>query len=177
MKMKFLTFFALFMALVTLNAQSINVPKSFKATFIQQVKNTKGKVIKYRGRVFFNYPSQTKWIYTSPTRKEVCSYKRQLIVIDHDLEQVSYYKINKGFNLARVLATAKKYRDRTYVTRYGGKQYTIVLRANGQLEQVAYKDNLDNTVNIIFSTIKYRNKLLPNSKFDCIRPVKYDTIY
>jgi len=175
MKMKFFAFFALLF--VTLNAQNIKLPVAFKANFLQQVTNTKGKVIKYRGKIYYNAPSETKWIYTSPTKKEVCTSGHQLIVIDHDLEQVSYYSINKGFNLAKVLKKAKLHSGNTYVTTYKGKYYTIVLDSKGQVQQIAYKDNLDNTVNIIFTNIKYRNTKLVNSNFVCARPKNYDTIY
>ncbi len=175
MKMKIFALFALLF--VTLNAQNIKLPIAFKANFLQQVTNTKGKVIKYKGKIFYNAPSRTKWIYKSPTKKEVCTQGHQLIVIDHDLEQVSYYNINKGFNLSKVLKKAKLHKDNIYVTTYQGKYYTIVLNNKGQVQQIAYKDNLDNTVNIIFTKIKYRNSLLPNSIFTCARPKNYDTIY
>ena len=175
MKIKIFAFFALLF--VTINAQNIKLPVAFKANFLQQVTNTKGKVIKYRGRIYYNSPSRTKWIYKSPTRKEVCTMGRKLTVIDHDLEQVSYYSINKGFNLSKVLKKARLHKGNTYVTTYNGKYYTIVLDNKGRVQQIAYKDNLDNTVNIIFTKIKYRNSLLPNSKFVCARPKNYDTIY
>jgi len=175
MKIKIFAFFALLF--VTTNAQNIKLPVAFKASFMQQVTNTKGKVIKYRGHIYYNSPSRTKWIYSSPTKKEVCSRGRKLTVIDHDLEQVSYYSINKGFNLAKVLKRARLHKGNTYVTTYNGKYYTIVLDSKGQVQQIAYKDNLDNTVNIIFTRIQYRNSLLPNSKFVCARPKNYDTIY
>ena len=175
MKMKFFALFALLF--VTLNAQSIELPKAFKANFLQQVTNTKGRVIKYRGKIYYNSPSRTKWLYKSPTKKEVCTRGHKLTVIDHDLEQVSYYNINKGFNLSRVLKKARHHKGNMYVTTYKGKYYTIVLDNQGRVQQIAYKDNLDNTVNIIFTNIKYRNSLLPNSKFVCARPKNYDTIY
>ena len=175
MKMKIFAFFALLF--VTVNAQNIKLPVAFKANFMQQVTNTKGKVIKYRGYIYYNSPSRTKWTYRSPTKKEVCTQGHQLIVLDHDLEQVSYYSINKGFNLAKVLKKAKLHKNNTYVTTYRGKYYTIVLDNKGRVQQIAYKDNLDNTVNIIFTKIQYRNSLFPNSKFVCARPKNYDTIY
>jgi len=158
-------------------SSNIELPVAFKANFIQQVKNPKGKVIKYRGNIVFNSPSETKWVYKSPTKKEVCSSGKQLVVIDHDLEQVSYYSINKGFNLSKVLASARHYKNNIYTTKFKGKLYTIVLDKKGKIQQIAYKDNLDNTVNIIFTRMKYLNKLLPGYKFVCARPKNYDTIH
>ncbi|HGZ71345.1 MAG TPA: hypothetical protein ENK87_01650 [Nitratifractor sp.] len=171
-----LTLFIL-IATTSLFAQGINVPVSFDGSFSQQIKNSKGKVLKYRGKVYFNAPSETKWIYRYPTKKEVCSSGKNLAVIDHDLEQVSYYKINNGFNLSRVLHNAKLYKGRTYTTKYQNTLYTIILNSKGEIEQIAYKDNLDNIVNIIFTKIHYKNRPISGSKFICARPKGYDTIY
>ena len=158
-------------------SNGISLPRAFKANFTQIVKNPKGKVIKYRGNIVFNAPSETKWIYRYPTKKEVCSSGNNLVVIDHDLEQVSYYKIDRGLNLSRVLNSAKLHHGRTYVAKYRGKYYTIVLSRGGKIEQIAYKDNLDNQVNIIFTNIKYYDKLLNPNKFVCARPKGYDSVY
>jgi len=159
------------------NAQQIDIPASFKANFVQQIKNTKGKVIKYRGKILYNYPDTTKWLYRSPTRKEVCSSDGKVIVIDHDLEQASYYKVDRGLNLAKVLKRAKHHKGNMYVTKYKGKYYTIVLNKRGQINQIAYKDNLDNTVNLMFTHIKYRNHPMRTSKFICAKPASYDSIH
>ena len=158
-------------------ANGISVPTAFKANFTQIVKNPKGKVIKYRGKIVFNSPSETKWIYTSPTKKEVCSSGTQLVVIDHDLEQVSYFNIDKGLNLSRVLRSARLHKGRTYVAKFKGKYYTVVLTPSRKIEQIAYNDNLDNQVNIIFTNTKYFDKLLPARKFICARPKGYDAVY
>ncbi len=177
MKKLFLAIFTLLFAIGSLNAGAIKIPVAFKANFIQQVKNPKGKVIKYKGSVIFNSPSSTKWNYTSPTKKEVCSQGKQVIVIDHDLEQVNYYSVKKGFNLAKVLSNAKLHHANVYTTEFDGKLYTIVLNAKKQIEQIAYKDNLDNIVNIIFVNIQYRNRKFPMPRFECIKPRNYDSIY
>ncbi len=175
-----LRFFLVIMAIFgsfSLFANSIKVPTSFTASFLQIVKNSKGKTIKYRGTVRFNAPSETKWTYRSPTRKEVCSSGNQLVVVDHDLEQVSYFSIARGLDLARVLRSARLHHGRTYTTSFKGKLYTVVLRANGKLEQVAYRDNLDNQVNIIFTSIQYRNSLQSGRYFVCPKPRGYDSVY
>jgi outer membrane lipoprotein-sorting protein len=158
-------------------ASNIEIPIAFKANFLQQVKNPKGKIIKYRGKIYFNSPDNTKWIYNSPTRKEVCSSDGKVIVIDHELEQASYYSIDKRLNLSKILRRAKHHKGNIYTTKYKGKLYTIVVNSKNQVNQIAYKDNLDNTVNIMFRNIKYRNTPFPNSKFFCARPNGYDSIY
>jgi len=166
----------LLMTTIALTAGDVKIPVSFRANFLQMIKNNKGKIIKYRGNIIFNSPDTTKWVYNSPTKKEVCSSDGKVVVIDHDLEQASYYKIDKGFNLSKVLSSAKRHKGNIYVTSYKGKLYTIVLNNKGEIEQIAYKDDLDNTVNIIFKNIRYGNKPIPTNRFLCIRPKNYDSI-
>ncbi len=173
--MKRVFFFFALIAMV--HASNIIIPEAFKANFIQQVKSPKGKVIRYRGTIYFNAPDTTKWYYSSPTKKEVCSSDGKLVVIDHDLEQAEYYTIDKGIDIAKILANAKPYRANTYVTKFKGRYYTIVIDKSGKITQIAYKDNLDNTVNIFFQNIRYRSKPFPTNKFLCIRPINYDTIH
>ncbi len=158
-------------------AGAVKIPTAFSANFLQIVKNTKGKTIKYRGKVVFNTPSETKWRYKTPTKKEVCSSGNELVVVDHDLEQVSYFSIDRGLNLAKVLKKAKLHHGRTYYTTYKGKIYTVVLTKSKKIEQIVYKDNLDNQVNIIFTNTKYFDRLLSNRKFVCTRPKGYDAVY
>ncbi len=160
-----------------LYANELQIPKSFSANFKQLITNNKGKKITYKGKIYFNAPDTTKWIYASPTKKEVCSSDGKIIVIDHDLEQASYYSIDKGLNLSKVLKEAKHHKKNIYVTKYKGKYYTIVLNKKGQVNQIAYKDNLDNTVNLIFTHLKYRNSFLPDSTFICAKPASYDSIH
>jgi outer membrane lipoprotein-sorting protein len=171
------TLLATILLIVSIYANEISIPNSFTANFKQLITNRHGKKIKYRGKVYFNAPDTLKWIYKSPTKKEVCSSKGKVVVIDHDLEQASYYTIDKSFNLVKVLKRAKKHKGNVYVTKYKGKYYTIVLNKRGQVNQIAYKDNLDNTVNLMFTHIKYRNKFLPKSKFICAKPASYDSVY
>ncbi|NPA28516.1 MAG: hypothetical protein GXN91_05700 [Epsilonproteobacteria bacterium] len=160
-----------------LMAANIEIPIAFKANFTQQVKNPKGKIIRYKGVIYFNSPDNTKWIYYSPTKKEVCSSDGKVIVIDHELEQASYYSIDKKLNLAKVLKRAKHHKGNIYTTKYKGKLYTIVLDKKKRISQIAYKDNLDNTVNIMFRKIRYRTRPFKDSTFFCARPNGYDTIY
>ncbi len=42
-----------------------------------------------------------KWEYKRPTEKEVCSDGVELIVIDHELEQITRYLIDDGLDLER----------------------------------------------------------------------------
>jgi outer membrane lipoprotein carrier protein len=159
-----------------LSAGEIQLPEHFEAHFEQTVTNTKQKTIHYKGEVLFSRENLLKWSYREPTRKEVCTDGKEILVVDHDLEQVSAYRIGKGFDLAGILADAKPYRNHIYITEYEGKRYTIQLDGKGALQSVAYYDNLDNKVQILFRHMHYSTKRLPAEKMKCNYPVGYDMI-
>jgi outer membrane lipoprotein carrier protein len=157
---------------------SITLPENFQAKFTQKITNPKKKVINYSGKVFFSDKVLLKWEYVKPTKKEVCTDGYDLRVVDHDLEQVSNYRINKGFDLSKILKKAKPYKDRkhVYIAKYEGKSYTIQTDAKGRLSRVAYFDDLENTVLIIFSKMKYGKGKLNTSLMKCNYPKSYDII-
>ncbi len=80
-----------------------------KASFLQKVTNQQKKVIKYSGNLVI-WKNRIKWSYLKPSKKEVCSDGEKLVVVDHELEQVGFYKINKSFNLQKIIKNAKHYK-------------------------------------------------------------------
>ena len=176
--------------LLSLNA-NIMLPSSFKTNFEQSITNDKGKIINYKGLVFFQDSTESiaddlgieqsytrtlfKWNYTSPTKKEVCTDGIQLTVVDHDLEQVSNYLVDEGINLKAVLSVAKKISTKDYKALYKDTEYLITLDKNNQLHKIIYTDNLDNSVKIIFSNIQYNSKL-KRTLLECNTPKDYDII-
>lgn len=184
----------LFISLLALSytlSADITLPKNFKTDFHQSITNDKGKVINYEGSVVFknfqqllanamgeetNYNrSLFKWSYTSPTQKEVCTDGSQLIVIDHDLEQVSNYMIEEGINLEAILQVAQKLSSTDYTANYKETEYLITLDDKEQLQQIMYVDNLDNHVKIIFNNMNY-NTTVNVDALSCNSPVEYDII-
>ena len=157
---------------------SIALPENFQAKFTQKITNPKKKVINYRGKVSFSNKSLFKWEYTKPTKKEVCTDGYELVVVDHDLEQVSNYRIEKGFDLSAILKAAKAVKDRktVYLAKYEGKNYTIQTDRKGRLSRVVYFDDLENTVLIIFTKMKYGKGKLKARKMKCNYPKSYDII-
>lgn len=161
---------------MSLHAASIDLPENFTSHFKQQITNPKGKMIHYRGSVRFTDKTNFKWEYTYPTKKEVCTDGYNVKVVDHDLEQVSFYEISKTFDLSKVLAEAKHYKPSIYLATYEGKQYTIKLDAKKHLSSVAYFDNLDNKVQILFTDMQYGAKKLSKKSMQCEHPKEYDLI-
>lgn len=162
----------------TLMASPISVPENFKAAFTQRITNPDKKVIHYKGTVRFSGPKMLKWVYQEPTQKEVCSNGGNVTVVDHDLEQVSYYLIEKGFDLAGILKSAKPYKETktVFIAKYQGRNYTIQIDAEKRLSRVAYYDDLENEVLIIFENMHYGKGKLPLRSLLCEAPGSYDVI-
>jgi len=157
-------------------ADSITLPDNFKADFIQKITNTKKKVINYNGKVYFSAKKLQKWKFLKPTKKEVCTTYKELIVVDHDLEQASYFRLNKGFNLSKILNKAKLYKKNIYLATYLDITYTIQVDAKGKLHSFAFFDALDNKVQIVFKNIKYGKGKLSKKIMSCPVPKDYDVI-
>ncbi len=166
----------IFFSFTLMNANNIKIPASFSAKFTQKVTTDKKKVIKYSGNILLNNGGKMKWSYRQPTKKEVCSSKNIFMVVDHDLEQVSFYKVDKALNLSHILKSAKLYKGRLYTARFGDSTYTFSLDKKGQISQLAFKDSLDNVVNIHFLDMKYSNKINSSKNMKCPYPKAYDLI-
>ena len=171
--MKLLALLSLAFSLLSAN---IALPENFQADFIQKITNTKEKVITYSGKVRFSNERLFKWSYKEPTQKEVCTDGFELLVVDHDLEQVSAYMITKGIDIAKILQKAILHSENIYVAEYENKKYTIQVDKKQRLHSIAYYDDLDNKVQIVFKHMKYGKGNLPTQSMKCNYPRKYDMI-
>ena len=171
--MKLLALLSLAFSLLSAN---IELPENFQADFIQKITNTKEKVITYSGKVRFSNETLFKWSYKEPTQKEVCTDGFELLVVDHDLEQVSAYMITKGIEIAKILQKATLHSENIYVALYENKQYTIQVDKKQRLHSIAYYDDLDNKVQIVFKHMKYGKGNLPTQSMKCNYPRNYDMI-
>jgi outer membrane lipoprotein carrier protein len=176
---------------MALNAD-IALPNNFETDFNQTITNDKDKVINYSGKVNFKQEktilinetgSETevssklfKWSYTAPTQKEVCTDGLQLIVIDHELEQVSRYLIDDGLDLEEVLKVAKKISTKDYTAYYKDVEYLITVDKDNRLKKIFYTDNLDNRVKIIFENMRYDSESFDDRSLECEEPKDYDMI-
>lgn len=167
---------SLFLLLSSIVFATIELPENFQADFVQKITNTKAKVIEYKGEVSFSNETLFKWSYIEPTKKEVCTDGLELLVVDHDLEQVSAYYITKGLDISKVLKQAKVHNKNIYVAVYENKKYTIQLDAKQKLHSIAYFDDLDNKVQIVFKHMKYGKGNLSMKHMKCNYPRHYDMI-
>ncbi len=165
-----------FSATLLITAGQIKIPTSFSADFTQKITHPNKKVIQYSGTILLNRSGALKWRYTKPTKKEVCSNGKMFTIVDHDLEQVSFHRLNKALDLSAILERARHHKDNLYVATYQDVLYTFSLDSKGRIDQIAYKDSLDNVVNIHFKHMVYRSKPNPNRKMQCPYPSAYDII-
>ncbi len=166
----------LILCFTTLLSSTIHLPHSFEADFSQTITNTKNKILHYNGKVYFSDTKYFKWQYVEPTQKEVCTDGVELLVVDHDLEQVSSYYIAKGLDISKILQEAKKHSQNIYVALYESKKYTIQVNSKKRLQSIAYFDDLDNKVQILFKHIKYRKNNFSSKVMRCTYPSEYDMI-
>lgn len=155
---------------------NIDLPENFQADFTQKITNTKEKIITYSGNVRFSNQTFFKWSYEAPTQKEVCTDGLEILVVDHDLEQVSAYRITQGIDIAKILKKAKLHHQNIYVAEYENKLYTIQLDNKQKLHSIAYYDELDNKVQIVFKKMKYGQGNLSTQSMKCNYPQNYDMI-
>ena len=84
--------------------------------------------------------------------------------------------MDKNFNLTAILEKAKLHKENIYVAEYQNKQYTIQLDHAQKLHSIAYYDDLDNKVQILFKEMKYGKGKLPLKQMECTLPEGYDFI-
>jgi len=191
-RMKILLTLTTIVTLSMVASASISLPSNFKSEFKQTITNDKNRVILYNGVVKFKDDKQIvineqgesheiqsslfRWDYQNPTKKEVCTDGVQIIVVDHDLEQVSRYIIDEGINLAEILNVAEQISTYDYKATYKEVEYLITLDERNRLKKIFYVDNLDNRVKIEFNQMVYDTNNFENSTLECIAPSDYDII-
>ena len=127
----------------------------FKANFTQTITTPKNKKIKYSGIIKFSKKSM-KWEYTKPTKKEICSKGKEFMIVDHDLEQVSYMKSSKNIDFLKILNSAKQHKSNIYTTKIMGKTYTLSIK-NKKLQYITFYDDLDNKILIYLKNTNFLN--------------------
>jgi len=166
----FFTLFPLFLL------GEIRVPVHVFATFVQKITTPKKKVVRYTGELLLNRSREFRWSYKTPTKRDICGDGDRVRVIDHRLQQVVVYKVGSLLDLMQLLKRAKLYRGDLYLARYHGTRYTLKVGPKGQLEQIAYKDEMDNVVNIHFHNVHYGDTPFPAKQLRCFVPKSYDVI-
>ncbi|NWF66012.1 MAG: outer-membrane lipoprotein carrier protein LolA [Campylobacterales bacterium] len=148
--------------------------ESFEAKFIQKIVSNKNK-IEYIGEMMAKKPSFVKWVYNSPVVKTVCIDKKELLIIEYDLEQAIITKMDDAIDFLSILKSAKKADNNLFKANYEGVEYSIFLTEKSKIEKITYTDKNENQVEIKLTDSKINQKL-DSEALKCSIPSEFDII-
>ncbi len=166
-------FIALLTLMVNLFALDIKF-NSFEANFTQSITDEKGKTIIYKGNLKSKKPYKAIWHYTFPIEKVVYIIRRDVTVVEYDMEQAIYKKLNEEIDLFTLLNNAKKVKKNIYEVKYNDDSYSLEI-IKGIVQKITYVDKFDNTVEIKFTSQKTDVKF-KKATFDIVVPDDFDII-
>jgi outer membrane lipoprotein carrier protein len=170
MKLLISTFFFA-TALFANNLKNIH---SFEATFKQSIINNSNKEIIYTGTIHIKKPSRIVWRYNEPIEKLVYIVNNNVTIIEPELEQAIFSKLDKDLNILELLDNAKKLSPSEYISTFNNTQYKLII-IDDTLQSISYKDTIDNNVLISFSKIT-QNQSISDEIFKFTIPNDYDII-
>ena len=160
--------------LVSLTLGDIISINSFEADFTQSIKNEKGESLEYKGHVKALKPQFALWSYLSPVKKEIYINSQQATIVEPEIEQVLIKKITGDFDFFRLIKNAKKVNKNLYTATFQEVIYSITIK-NSKIMSITYKNELENSVEIIF-TKQVQNGKLAKEIFTPNIPMEYDII-
>ena len=163
--------------ILIVNLQSSNLPnnqiKTYKAKFLQTIKNPSGKIINYNGLVYIKQSEQADekspvnkmlWQYKKPIEKYVYMNNLNIIVDEPELEQATYTQLSDEINLIDFLNNPDLVDDK----------YKLTFNEE-LLTKIQYSDEMENNITIKFTNIKL-NSDIDDKLFHFIAPMDYDII-
>ncbi len=167
--MRILLFLVFFVAeLLSLDLNFTN----FSSEFTQSV-SSKDSKIDYSGR-FVLTQNKAFWSYEKPSKKEIFIQNNEIIIVEHDLEQVVFSKLDKIPNLNEIFKRAKKINDNKLEAKYEGINYQIYLEKD-EVKSISYKDEFENSVLITLFNQRKNTKIDENI-FTPNFPKNYDLV-
>lgn len=147
---------------------------SFEASFRQTISNASTKTIEYSGEVFIKANQKILWRYAKPVIKNVYVIKNIAIIDEPELEQVIYTQLQNDMNLIYLIKQAEQKSENLYVTALNEIEYHLHVK-NETIQKITYKDELENSVEIVFDNIK-QNMPISDELFKFFPPEHYDII-
>jgi len=159
----------------TISATASNlIITTYQADFEQTIVNNSKKVIHYEGNILIKEPSKMLWSYTTPIEKYVYIDKKRVVIVEPDLEQAIFSRLDKEINILKLLKKAKKISNFKYEAIVQDVSYHIFI-TNGKLSKIKYKDVIENDITIKFTNIN-QNKSIDDKLFKYNIPYEYDVI-
>jgi outer membrane lipoprotein carrier protein len=167
----------LFLLLTTtalISADLTNI-KTIETNFIQKIKNSSNNVLTYKGKMFAKKKNNLAlWIYYSPVKKKIYYRDGDIVILEPELEQVTFAKLEKIPNIITLLKRAKKISKNKLVTTFNNTKYYITTDKKF-VKYITYRDEMQNSVTIIFRNPKV-NKPINDNKFIYEIPAGYDVL-
>ena len=160
--------------LISVTYADIKKINTFSAEFVQTVKDEKGALLTYSGKILAKKPQYALWKYKKPVAKSIYISPYRLTVVEPELEQVITRNISSEFNFFDMLKRAKKISSKHYETHIEDTTYHIFLDGDS-IVSIQYTDEFDNKVTILFSHQKI-NKEIDTNLFTPTYPLDYDII-
>ncbi len=149
--------------------------KTISSNFTQLITNDSHNTIKYQGKMFAKKQNNLAlWIYTSPVEKKIYYRDGNIVILEPDLEQVTFAKLNKVPNIITILKTAKKISNHKLVAKFNKTKYTITVDGD-KVQRISYHDEMQNNVSIRFSNLK-TNTPIKDDLFIYEIPAGYDVL-
>ncbi|WP_121626447.1 LolA-like outer membrane lipoprotein chaperone [Poseidonibacter antarcticus] len=169
--------FTIIVFFITTNASAdIKNLKSFEADFTQSITSINNKVIEYKGKVFIKNTGKILWKYKTPIEKNVYITNDFAIIDEPELEQAIYTQLQSEINIIKLLQTSKKINENNFIANIDAVDYLIeTSKSTDKIEQIKYKDKLDNKVEIKFNN-QIINKVIEDDIFKFTAPSYYDII-
>ncbi|TXE78856.1 outer membrane lipoprotein chaperone LolA [Campylobacter peloridis] len=165
-------FVILILFFINLFAFNINF-KNFSSDF-EQIVQSNNSSLKYKGN-FIITQNKAFWNYTHPTNKKIYINNKEIIIIEPDLEQAIYTKLQNTPKLQKIFEKAKKISSNTYEARYENTTYKIKLKNDNSLESISYSDELNNLITIFFFNQKFDQNINENL-FSPKIPANFDIV-
>jgi len=149
--------------------------KTISSNFTQLISNSSHNTIKYNGKMYAKKENNLAlWIYTSPVEKKIYYRDGNIVILEPDLEQVTFAKLNKVPNIISILKRAKKISKNKLVATFNKTKYTITTNKN-TVKKIQYKDEMQNRVTINFYNTKV-NHNISDRVFIYEIPAGYDVL-
>ncbi|MBZ7929339.1 LolA-like outer membrane lipoprotein chaperone [Campylobacter molothri] len=145
---------------------------TYSSNFTQLVKS-KNSTLCYSG-YFIISKDKAFWEYTTPNKKEIYIDKNRVVIIEHDLEQAIFSKLENIPNLKQIFKNAKPISENKLLAKYEKVNYTIILDQD-KIQSISYKDEFENDVTITLSN-QIKNPKINPKIFEFKIPKNYDIV-
>lgn len=165
-------FLAFFVSVISLFANfEIN---SIESKFNQIITNEQNSTIIYSGKFYAKKSNQALWIYKTPVKKKIYFSSERVVVVEPELEQAIFSRLDKSPNILEIWKNAKKIGKDTFLAKCCDNDYTITVSGE-KIQTIKYKDKMENSVIIEFFE-QNTNLFLDDTIFKIDIPMYYDII-